>query len=155
MQSTKKAKIIFVLGVLGLLLGAYSLYDHFQPLDPNGICNISQTINCDIVNKGPYSEVFGIPMAFLEVIYFISILVLAGFVAFLRDTRKIIRQLLFVDGIFGVIFSLTLAFFVFYKLGAFCPMCVTSDVIIIAIAYFSFKLLKTSQETVGNTAEEE
>lgn len=63
------------LGALGLLavgtgLGAYLSYTHLRLLYDktyDSVCDISATLNCDVVNTSDYSELFGLPIALYAV----------------------------------------------------------------------------------------
>lgn len=62
-------------GALGLLaigagLGAYLTYTHLRLLNDKtyeSVCDISATLNCDVVNTSDYSELFGLPIALFAV----------------------------------------------------------------------------------------
>ncbi|MEK7453248.1 MAG: vitamin K epoxide reductase family protein [Patescibacteria group bacterium] len=139
MRDSKIKKSIFVLSILGILIASYSLYDHYQPIG-RGICNISELINCDIVNKGPYSELFGIPQALLGILFYLSITIIS-YIAFFRDeVNKNLEKILIYASLLGVIYSLSLGIFVYHKLHAICPACVLSYITIITIFILSLKM---------------
>ena len=50
--------IICILLVLGMFFSLFLIFLHFSP-SPK-ICNISESFDCDIVNKGPYANIDGI-----------------------------------------------------------------------------------------------
>jgi len=142
MRNIKILKVIFVLSLVGIALATYSLNDHFGPLDGSGICNISETINCDIVNKGPYSEEFGVPVALIGILFYSVLAWFSYSMAFRNDGNSKLEKLFLCMSGFGVVYSLSLGSFVFYMLDAICPMCVASYMTIIAIFILSFKIRK-------------
>lgn len=142
MRGTKIAKIIFILSIAGVLIASYSLYDHYQPIG-KGVCNLSETINCDIVNKGPYSEIFGIPIALFGVLLYLALAKSAFFAFRKEESVPYLKNIIFYLSGFGLIFSLALGSFVYYMLGAVCPVCILSYITIALIFFFSLKLKKS------------
>lgn len=142
MRNTKIAKIIFILSLIGAVIAGYSLYDHYQPIG-QGVCNLSETINCDIVNKGPFSEIFGVPVALLGVLLYLALAKLAFFAFKKEENIAYLKNIIFYLSGFGLLFSLSLGGFVYYMLGAVCPVCALSYITIALIFFFSFKLKKS------------
>lgn len=142
MRNTKIAKIIFILSIIGTAIAGYALYDHYQPIG-QGVCNLSETINCDIVNKGPFSEMFGVPVALLGVLLYLALAKLAFFAFRKEDNIAHLKKIIFYLSGFGLLFSLSLGSFVYYMLGAVCPTCVLSYITIALIFFFSLKFKKS------------
>ena len=107
-----------------------------------GLCNFSDVINCDIVNKSIYSEVVGIPVALLGMLFYVFMMWLSYHLAFRDDGNSISEKAIVYLSGFGVLYSLSLGIFVFYKLHAICPVCVTSYIIVIIMFILSFKIRK-------------
>jgi uncharacterized membrane protein len=111
-------------------------------MDGSSGCNISETINCDIVNKGPLSEMFGIPVALYGVLFYLLLAIVAYHIAFSQEKNNfIVKSLPYLSG-FGLIYSLSLGSYVFYRLEAICPVCVASYIVIAIIFALSFKASK-------------
>jgi|GEM_PF-4344589 len=143
MRNFTRTKIIFYLSILGFFIAGFSLYEHVKPVS-DGICNISEVINCDIINKSIYSEMAGIPVALLGMLFYAVLIWFSYFLAFdANDNRRLEKVFLYTAG-FGVIYSLSLGTFVFYKLHAICPICVMSYITVIVIFILSFKLRLSS-----------
>src|SRR3990167_9561955 len=68
---------IFPLSLLGVFLSSYSFL-HKQGFTSGAFCNINATFNCDVVNQGPYSEMFGIPVALIGIIGYLLLAFAAG-----------------------------------------------------------------------------
>lgn len=143
MRGTKIAKTIFILSLIGTAIAGYALYDHYQPIG-EGVCNVSETINCDIVNKGPFSEIFGVPVALFGVLLYLAIAKLAFFSFRKEESIAHLKNIIFYLAGFGLIFSLALGSFVYYMLGAVCPICILSYITIALIFFFSLKLKKSA-----------
>lgn len=139
MRNTKIIKLLFILAIAGLFIASYSLYDHYQPLG-KGVCNISEAINCDIVNKGPYSEFFGVPVALLGILFYLVLIFISGILVFRKEKNEFFQKILIYISGFGVIFSLSLGVFVYYRLRAVCPVCILSYITIITIFILSAKI---------------
>lgn len=131
----KKERILLqILSGLGLVVTAYLVYQHYKPVG-SSVCNINDYINCDIVNKSQYSEIFGIPVALLGfgayAVFFIT--------SFFRFQKFLGPLLLFVGIAAG--FSLYLTYIEIAILRAICLFCVTQQILIISILIIYLRLL--------------
>ena len=71
---------IIVASLVGMFTMIYLVYLHYAPVPEGGsFCDIGEAFSCDVVNKSAYSEILGIPMAVLGVVYFGIIAVLSIF----------------------------------------------------------------------------
>jgi len=102
---------------------AASGYLFSRKLDASGpsICNVSEVVNCDLVNSSANSEIFGIPIALLGIGFFLGVAAVALFASAPRH-----RMFQVVAGLaaIGVAYSAFLAVAA-AQLGAVCPMCMT------------------------------
>ncbi|MCB9696943.1 MAG: thioredoxin domain-containing protein, partial [Alphaproteobacteria bacterium] len=112
-------------GVLSTaLLGLVSSGYLFQrKLDTSGasICNVSSTINCDVVNSSPASMAFGLPIALLGTAFFLGVAA-ASFMTPSKETR--LYQPVAIFGALGTLYSVYLGYQA-YLIGAVCVMCMT------------------------------
>lgn len=143
-------KIVFVsiYSFLGMLVSAYLLYQHYKP-STGSFCAISEYINCDIVNKSIYSEIFGVPVSVLgflayAVFFAASILVIKNY---LRLER--IVNILFAFAGVSLLFSFYLTYIEFFVLNAVCPFCIIQQFLIFvmflvlgSMSYDQFKAKK-------------
>ncbi len=53
------SRLIYIILFIGVAISLFLLYEHFSPTGSE-ICNISEQLNCDTVNKSPYSTADGI-----------------------------------------------------------------------------------------------
>ena len=120
-------KIIIAVSCIGLLIAVYSLAHHYS-FTSGEFCTLGQKLNCDIVNRGPYSELFGIPVALLGII---------GYLFFIASTVMVARQpedqllRLFQIAILaaGFLFSLYLTGVETFILHVWCLLCLTSQTV--------------------------
>lgn len=118
-------RAISILAILGLLTSIYATYLHFSSA-PSSICNINESFNCDIVNKGDYSEIFGVPVSVIGFFGYIWILALAR--EMLRDPRREIRLLFTATIAFAAGFQAHLAWISSQLLQTWCIVCIGSYV---------------------------
>jgi len=66
--------VIALLSVVGTAIMGYLTYLHFSP-EEGSFCNLGERLSCDVVNKSIYSEVFGVPLSVMGVVFFWGVLV--------------------------------------------------------------------------------
>lgn len=113
-----KEKIILLLSIIGLFITSYLIYAHFK-IDENSICNISDTLNCDIVNKSSYAEIFGIPVSIGGFAYYLFM----TFGVFYHKKNPAIGKLMVLATFIGLIFSLYLTYVEAFILFTYCIFC--------------------------------
>lgn len=135
--------ILTILNAIAIPATAFLVYLHYQP-EASTVCNLGAALNCDIVNKSIYAEIFGIPVAILGLITYL-ILLFFSIRGFFRNQKKLIPYLtLFTLG--GVVFSLYLTYIEAFVLKTYCVFCVTQQIIIlIQLGVFTHLWLKTKK----------
>ena len=129
---------LFVLAVLGFGISIYSLL-HNQGFASGEFCTIGDTLNCDVVNKGPYSIMFGIPVSLIGVIGYLFLAVAAG-MKLKNPTDKSLTRFLTFASIGGFLFALYLSGIEAFILETWCLLCLTSQAIILVMAILSIWL---------------
>ncbi|OGL97202.1 hypothetical protein A2318_03595 [Candidatus Uhrbacteria bacterium RIFOXYB2_FULL_45_11] len=112
--------------IVGVSLSTYAFL-HNRGFASGALCNINDTLNCDVVNKGPFSEFFGVPVAFIGLIGYAFLLI--GSLLKLKtpnDRSLTIFLLALACGGFG--FSLYLTSIEATILHAWCVICVSSQI---------------------------
>jgi uncharacterized membrane protein len=127
--------VLIVLAVIGL---ADSLYLAVQASQNAALfCDIGAGLDgCNEVAQSPYSRLFGIPLAYLGVVFY-ALLLIASVVAIGKESQWVHRALLFVAGI-GAIFSVVFLYIQLALIQALCVYCIASAAIAflsLAIAY--------------------
>jgi len=123
---------IAVLAAAGVVVSSVSLYHHYQKSETS-FCNISESLNCDIVNRSIYSEVMGVPVALIGMVGYASLFVAAVF----RRARPETPKVLLAASLAGLGFALYLTYIEGFVLGAWCVLCLSSLVVIFAVAVVS------------------
>lgn len=120
------------LSILGIVLSTYAFL-HNRGFAPGSICTINATINCDVVNKGPFSEFFGIPVALIGLIGY-AFMLIGSFLKQKNPLDHSITLFLVATVYFGFGFSLYLTSIEATILHAWCIICVTSQISMLAFA---------------------
>ncbi len=135
-----------ILNIAGLLVSAYLLYMHLAP-EATSVCTISQSWNCDLVNKSVYATTLGIPNAVLGVISYL-IFIIFSIRGLFKDNTQFAPYFLGLVSI-GLLFSLYLTGIEAFVLKTFCLFCVAQQIIIainFVLALLFFKTSKDGQE---------
>jgi len=114
----------------GIALSIASLYSHYAT-SVTEYCDLNQMFNCDIVNRSKFSEIFGIPVAFVGLI---------GYVVLLGITFKknrVLDILRFYMSLAGLMFALYLAYIEEHILRTGCLLCIGSLIAIAGISLAS------------------
>lgn len=125
-------KISKILCFLGIISASYLFYN-FLAVTPSGLCNVSDTVNCQAVTKGILATFLGIPVSLIGLIGYIFIL----YSAFTR----LPRLHLFMSA-FGMVFCLRLTILEIFVEHVFCPVCGICQIIMLLLFVLSFKLLR-------------
>lgn len=123
---------IAVLAVAGVIVSSISLQHHFSKAE-DSFCNLSQTVNCDIVNRSVYSKVGPVPVALIGILGYLALLALA---TVYRDTPQTPAVLLSAS-LLGLAFALYLTYIEGFVLGVWCILCLTSLELIFDITVLS------------------
>lgn len=142
---------IVVLAAIGVVVAGYGLWQHYAPVG-SAICNISERLSCDIVNKSPWSEVFGIPVAGIGLLGYLAMGALA--LMALGRVRPIVARpspavLLLVLALGGLAVQGFLTYIEFFVIGVACPICVVSQALILAITVLALIACRGSARAVG------
>ena len=157
----KRASLwLMVVSILGLLISLFLLYQHYSP-EESTFCNFGASFNCDIVNKGEYSNVDGvfnlmlrmmfggyyyfdipIPNSLISVIVFIFII---GAAIKIRNNKnyfgmnqKTIISVLKVLMILSILYALFLVYIEYAILQFWCIFCLALDAVIILSTWLIF-----------------
>ena len=134
-------------GLLGLAVSLYLGMQHHAAAGASA-CNVSEIFNCDLVNRSVYSEVAGIPIAFLGAGFYGGVAA-AGLLAGRKPAEhKLLGHLLFVTGVLSLIYSAFLAY-ASTQIGAFCLMCICLYGVNLIITVAGFLELRASGLSFG------
>lgn|SRR3989344_625483 len=137
--------IIGLLSLIGLGIMAYLTYIHFANV--KSFCDLSETVSCDVVTTSLYSEIFGLPVSILGLGYFALTLLLTLF-----GKGKGVFQAIFFLTLFVLIPSYYLTAVEAFVIKAFCILCETSKLLMLAILVTSFVAMKQKASIVFRMA---
>lgn len=131
MSTRDIVKWIILLAVIGVGVSLYSFL-HNQGFASGEFCKINAAFDCDVVNKGPYSTVFGIPVSLIGVIGY-GFIALAGFLKWRNLEDRSLTVFLLFSTIGGFLFSLYLSGIEAFVLDTWCLVCLTSQALVILL----------------------
>ncbi len=118
---------LIALAGCGALILAYLTRLHYDT-GGSSFCNFAPGLSCDLVNQSSYSEIWGIPVAVLGLLFFLAVIVVL-----LNDRRPGYFSLTLALTIFALSFSLALSAIEVFVLKSVCLLCETSKVIMAAM----------------------
>jgi vitamin-K-epoxide reductase (warfarin-sensitive) len=127
---------IAMLALAGALVSSVSLYHHYST-SRTSYCDIGETFNCDMVNRSTYSTVFGIPVGLIGIIGYVALLALAT----LYRAKEETPAMLLTASLAGLGFALYLTYVEAFVLAVWCILCLSSLILIFAIAVLSSLLV--------------
>ncbi|MBI4919126.1 hypothetical protein HY837_04290 [archaeon] len=137
--------IVFFLSFFGLILSSYLLYIHYQPSEEGFCLSFDNSNNCDIVNKGPFSDRFGCPIAgigLLGYISFITVSLIALHKNVLKNTwlechsEKSTSYLLYL-ALGALAFTIYFNYLQIFIIGLICTLCEVSATIVVILLTLS------------------
>ena len=150
-----RTRLKWFLGLTGIAIldTVYLTYIHFKPT-ASTLCKINDYLDCDIVNKSIYAELFDIPVSILGMFTYILLFVLGWMVLKnIRLTRfwKALRPhnllwFMFAVTAFGVLFSGYLTYIELFVLEAVCIFCMLQQLIIIINLFLLLSVLSLADE---------
>ena len=136
---------IAALAAIGIVISSISLQHHYSTAK-SSFCDFSATVNCDIVNRSIYSQVFGVPVALIGAMGYSLLLILA--VSQKRAASEWIlsrARILLAVASMGLAFALYLTYVEGFILGVWCVLCLSSLFIILAVTSLSGWLVSKSR----------
>ena len=121
-----------VLAIFGLVVSGYAYFVEkkiAQNPTYKAVCDLSDVISCSKPITSPYGKLFGVSNALLGIGYYTLFLIL------LLAQAKVT---LYVLALGAFLFSLYLAWLLYFRIRAFCILCTTTYVINILLLTLSF-----------------
>ena len=138
---------IALLSCAGVAVSAYALWQHYAPLGA-AFCNLNESFSCDLVNKSAYSEFLGIPVAGIGIAGYVVLGVLAIALVVQPGWRASVLPVFLTAALGGLGFAAYLTYVEFFVIGAYCILCIVSQVLIIGIAGSSLLVWKHQSHPV-------
>lgn len=142
-------KNLLLTGIVGWIAALYTLWHsakvHAGVDLGDSFCNVNEKINCDSVALSKYSNVLGIPVPVLGLIFFVIVILLA--MRALKQMRSgqvgdLTRKLLVLSAGVGVACSLIFGLISATKIGAFCLVCCIVYFLCFSNLYFTLQVSK-------------
>jgi len=124
--------LILTLSVIGMVDSIYLTYEHFKAKN-QVICIIFD--GCDAVLNSSYSEIFGIPLALLGLLFYLFNIILT--LAFLKNIIKPFNIFVVLATFIAFIFSLYLTYLQLMVIKSFCFFCLLSAAIVSVIFFLN------------------
>jgi uncharacterized membrane protein len=137
------------LSIYGLAASIYLTITHFQPKAL--ACVSNGTFNCEKVTQSPQSEIFGIPVAMLGLVFFVPMLLLCLPAAWRTADRRIHlgRLVLSVTGVGMILYLIVAELFIIKSICLWCSSVhVTTFILFVIIATASPLVLADGYGTV-------
>lgn len=131
MRARHILSFIAILAGVGTIVSLYLLWNHYTT-GPT-FCKIGGAINCDLVNRGPYGEIVGIPVSAIGVLGYLLLGGLALALLFSIQRQQMLATALRVSATIGFLFSLYLLYLELFVIFAVCPFCMVSLILMTII----------------------
>lgn len=132
------------LSATGAAIMGYLSYLHFG-VGGSVVCDLSETLNCSVVNQSIFSEIIGIPVSFLGLAYFLTLIV----ILLSRRVRNPYTLVLLFSA-FSLTFGLYLTGIELLVIKSFCLFCELSKVVMLAVIVVSAVAARHAKETVSS-----
>ena len=134
--------LIGVSAFAGLVAMSYLTYIHFSGI--TSFCDVAAGLSCDAVTGSIYSEVFGIPVSILGILYFTTALSIS-----LSKSSFQAFRFLFLLTAFVIAPSLYLTAMEIFFIKSFCILCETSKIMMFFILGLSYAAIKSEDATLS------
>jgi uncharacterized membrane protein len=150
LRSKKTLKFILFFSFLGILTTIYLTQIHFS--SQSTFCDFDDKFSCSTVSNSSYSTVFDIPVPIIGLLGYTLIGLISFFL--IEDKKwmkksfwkKIIsNKFLFRLSTIALVFSLYLTYAEAFIIKAFCIFCLISQVLLMLIFVFSWRLKKKNK----------
>lgn len=111
--------------IFGLFVSGYLSY--LKITDVPSVCIQSGPFNCNVVLNSVYSEIAGIPIAYLGFMTYVIIGIVLLFEKRVSIFQEYGRLMTFGIGLFAWMFSVWLVYVQFFRLEALCPWCLSHE----------------------------
>lgn len=121
--------------LIGVGIGLYLTY--VKVADEEAVCVKSDTFDCNSVQTSAYSEMLGIPVAFIGLAAYGTMLGLLLLERRISLVNEYSRVLLFAMTLFGVVYSAYLTYIEAFVLEKWCMWCVASALLMVGLFILS------------------
>lgn len=142
---------IIVLAVAGIIVATYLTYNHLT--DSFFLC--SETGGCSTVRSSRYSELAGVPVAVLGLLGYGAVLAAEIYGNAGRARAALANLVTFGLTSIGMLYSIYLTYLELFVIGAICPYCVASAIIMTALFVIALiRVLHDAEPLEGESTSE-
>ena len=138
---TKFEKTLLAVSFIGVLLSAYAITLHYSNSE-SSICHIGPLFDCDKVNRSPWSELFGVPVAIFGLLAYLAVFYVVLFrhriMRWTAFTHKDIALYLFIAATGMLGFQAYLTLIEMFVIKSYCLVCVGSQICTLLLGWFSW-----------------
>ena len=134
-----------VLAAGGAAIMGYLTYIHYA--NARSFCDISEKVSCDIVTTSIYSEIFGVPVSVLGLLYFAVTL----FIMIRLPAARAFRAVFFLTA-FAIAPSLYLTLAEILLIKSFCVLCESSKLLMVGLLAVSWSAIYQTKGLLRLTA---
>jgi uncharacterized membrane protein len=131
MKARTLLQVAIVLCLIGVALSAYSFL-HNRSFIEGSFCNLNSTFSCDVVNKGPYSTLLGVPVALIGILGY-GFMLLGCVLKWRQPADRSLTVFVLLASAGGIAFSLYLTAIEAFVLEVWCVICLGSQFTIMAL----------------------
>ncbi len=146
MIKRKNIILIWIFSAIGLASAIYLTWLHQQiftgKIEDFSFCGISRNFSCETVSASPYSEWFGVPMAWAGALLYLFWLALAS--AGLLNTEKHGRNatsIILFCAVMAVAVDIYLAQLMIFTIGSICLLCLLTYLLNLAIMILAIRAI--------------
>lgn len=140
----KKLIAIIVLALAGIAASSYALYLHYHP-DTASFCNISGTLNCDVVNQSWASQIAGVPVALIGIVGYGLLALGSMWLLLSKKLRSFTWGAIGLASLGALGFALFLTGVEIFDLQTYCLVCLGSQAIILALTWIAWSIPELRQ----------
>ncbi len=119
-----------------------------QGLEEKSFCAISEVIDCDITTASSYATLAGIPVAWLGLVMYLLIGGMAARAALSKREKKGTVAFAWFLSIFSLLYSIRMAYVLFFVLGVACLECVGMYIVNIVLFFALWAAVKVPPKDV-------
>lgn len=116
--------------VLALAIAVSGYLSYLKIANANAVCVSGGAFNCGVVLNSIYSELAGVPIAYLGLttnLIVVALILLEGRIGFLQEYGTLLT---FGVVLFAFLYSVYLVYLQAFVIGAYCPWCLTHEALI-------------------------
>jgi len=142
-QRDYRVKQIGILGFIGFLISLYLVKEHYR--EGPSVCDMSELFSCSEVNRSPFSELLGVPVAIFGAIWCI-VLCFGAWKVLIGEKVNYYLTGILLWAILGILFIVYMVIAEII-LGAICIFCTIVHILTLAIFHRSYQLFKDLKAT--------